>query len=148
VVGLSIAVAVESVAVHALIYPRAPLLNLALFVANALTIWWLVRQYRSIGDTPILVSADSVLIRHGSVSADVPRSTIREVALLDWKTVPADTSKGFLKLSGGDDPNVLVSCEPPARVALALGIIRSVSRFGLRLDEPAAFVDTVRSAPH
>jgi hypothetical protein len=146
VIGLSIALAVESVAVHALLYERFPLIDIVLLIGNALTIWWLVRQYRRIGDTPILVSDNAVLIRYGSIRANVPHRRIRDVTQLDWKHVPPDATTGFLKLSVGDDPNVLLTCDPPVKIALTLGISRTVSRFGLRIDEPAAFVKAVREA--
>ena len=136
------ALAVESVAIHALIYERWPALDGILLAGNALTIWWMVRHYRAVGAAPIVVQPDVLWIRHGTMtSARVPWSTISDVRVAAWRDQPPDGVSRFLKLSGGDDPNVLVSCDPPADAVVMLGFRRQVSLFGLRLDDPRAFVE-------
>ena len=48
VIGISIAIFVESLAVHMLIVQRFPWLALILWLTNVYTIWWLVRDYRMV----------------------------------------------------------------------------------------------------
>ena len=136
------ALAVESVAVHALIYQRWPALDGMLIAANILTVWWMVRHYRAVGATPIVVQSDVLWIRHGTmVSARLPWQSITQVRVAAWRDQPPEAAARFLKLSGGDDPTVLISCDPPADVVVMLGFRRPVSLFGLRLDDPRAFVE-------
>ncbi len=143
-VGLSIALVVESVAVHALIGKRWPIADLVLIVTNVWTLWYLRRHYRAVGENPVVVDNEGILIRHGlSISARVPWSQVVAVTRPEWKDQPTDATRHFLKLSGGDDPNILVRVDPPVVTSLMAGLKRQVALFGLRLDDPAGFVSAV-----
>lgn len=142
--GLGLALVVESVAVHALLGRRWPVVDLVLVVFNIATVWWLVRHQRAVGDRPVEVGEAGILVQHGTmVRVMVPWAQVARVTRPEWKDQPTDVTPGFLKLSGGDDPNVLVQVEPPVAVALALGLTRQVRVLGLRLDDAPGFVSAV-----
>lgn len=141
-IGVSIALVVESIAVHALIGQRWPVANGVLIVLNIATLWYLGRHYRAVGATPVTVSDDELWIRHGaSISARIPWPQVVDISPPDWKAQPPDTTQQYLKLSGGDDPNVLVKVEPPVDTTLVMGVRRRIALFGLRLDDAAAFAE-------
>ena len=139
-IGLSMAMVVESVAVHALVAKRWPLADVVLIVVNVLTLVWLVRHWRAVGDRPLVVRESGLGIAHGTlVAVEVPWSQVRSVTRAAWRDLPTDARQGFLKLSGGDDPSVLVACEPPVPVKM-MGVPKQVSLFGLRPDDASGFV--------
>ncbi len=139
-VGLSMAMVVESVAVHALIAKRWPLADVVLIVVNLLTLGWLVRHWKAVGDRPLVVRDTGLAIAHGTlVAVEVPWAQVRSVKRAEWRDLPTDARAGFLKLSGGDDPSVLVTCEPAVPVKM-MGVAKQVSLFGLRPDDATGFV--------
>jgi hypothetical protein len=143
-VGISIALVVESVAVHALVYRRWPFVSLALALLNVASIWWLAAEYRAVGEVATTVADDAIRVRYGRrIRADIPLDALREVRIATWKDVPTTSVRGYLKLSGGDDPNVLLMLDPPVRVALLPGIAREVRQLVLRMDQPDRFVEAV-----
>lgn len=141
--GLILAILAESVAVHALVYARWPIASVALLVLNLATIWWLYREGTAGSCTT--VGDEAIEVRHGrSTRADIPYASLQGVRVPSWQDVPLAGTAGYLTLSGGDDPNVLLRCQPSAKVHLAMGLRRSVSTLGLRLEAPHDFVAAVR----
>lgn len=142
-VGIMLVLAVESAAVHALLSARWPRASFVLLVVNVAAIWWIYREATAGSRTT--VAPDAIEVRHGrSTRADIPYASLRVVRVPSWQDVPQAGTAGYLALSGGDDPNVLLRCEPPATVHLAMGLRRSVSTLGLRLEAPHDFVAAVQ----
>ena len=65
VIGMSLAIVVESLAVHVLIVQRFPWLALVLWLTNVYTIWWLVRDYQAVQARPTLLRHDDVYVGIG-----------------------------------------------------------------------------------
>lgn len=143
--GIIAMIVAESVGVHALVYTRSRIASLVLLVVNIWTVWWLWREGSAESRTS--VTADAIEVRHGrSTRADIPLASVREVRVPTWQQIPQSGTSGYSALSAGDDPNVLVTCDPPAQLQLMMGITRPVRVLGLRLESPAEFVAAVERA--
>jgi hypothetical protein len=141
--GIILMIVAESVGMHALLYDRWPYASLALLLLNAATIWWIVAELRA--ERFAALREDDVLVRFGrSISAELPLASVREASVPSWREVPGDTTPGYLRLAGGEDPNVLLRLDPPVAARLAFGIRKRVSLLGLRLDDPQGFVGELR----
>lgn len=143
--GIIMMIVAESVGVHALVYSRWPMASVALLALNIATIWWIYREGTA-GSCTIV--RDSVIeVRHGrSMRLDVPLASVRDARVPAWQDIPVTGTSGYLALSSGDDPNALLTLDPPASARLAMGIRRRVSTLGLRLESPAVFVAAVDAA--
>jgi len=140
--GVLLALAAESVALHALLFRRWPFASILLLALNIGTIWWLVREAGA--ESGVTLGPDALEVRHGlAVRLHVPVTSVRSVQLATWQSVPPPGTAGYVGLGGGDDPNVLVTFDPPAALRLAIGVRRPVKVLGLRLDAPGVFVDTL-----
>lgn len=143
--GIILMIAAESVAVHALVYARWPMASVALLVLNIATIWWIYREGTAGSCTTVRETV--IEVRHGrSMRLDVPIASVRDARVPAWQDIPGTGTSGYLALSGGDDPNALLSLDPHATARMTMGIRRRVSTLGLRLESPAGFVDAVNSA--
>ena len=141
--GIILMIVAESVGMHALLYGRWPYASLALLVLNAATIWWIALELRA--ERTAVMRGDDVLVRFGrSVSAEIPLAAVRDARVPTWREIPAEGASGYLRLAGGDDPNVLLWLEPPVAIRLAFGIRKHVGVLGLRLDDPQRFVEALR----
>ncbi|MEP6690050.1 MAG: hypothetical protein ABJD07_02775 [Gemmatimonadaceae bacterium] len=151
VAGISIALAVESVALHFLLRGRAPWLDWAVIISSVATLGWIVRDYRAIGATPIVVTTDELRIALGRrFTAIVPRSRVSSATIPTWRDLPDPLDKSYLKLSGTTRPNVLVRFDAPVAFSGLAGITRRASVVGLRIDEPEQFVGALAgpAGPH
>lgn len=143
--GIILMILAESVAVHALVYSRWPMASVALLVLNIYTVWWIWREGNAASHTTLV--ADRLEVRHGrSTRADIPLGSVHDVRVPTWQEVPEAGTAGYHALSGGDDPNVLLTLDPPAALQLVMGIRRPVRVLGLRLESPAEFVSVVQRA--
>jgi hypothetical protein len=144
VVGVSIVLVVESLALHALLLKRWPLLSLVLAVLNAWTIWWLARDYRAVATEPTLVRKSDLYLRLGRrIRGVVPLTDVREVIRPTWQQIPSVATGDYIKMSGADDPNVLVKVANRVTFEGAFGIRRQGMVIGLRLDDPDGFTKLV-----
>ncbi len=129
---------VESAAVHALIYKRWPMASVALLVLNVWTLWWLWREFSA--ESWVRVSPDSIEVRAGrSVRIVAPRASVRSVRRPEWRDLPQPGTKGYLRIAGGEDPNVLVEFQAGVVAELPMGMKRSVTTLGVHLIDPKAF---------
>lgn len=143
--GIILMILAESVAVHALVYARWPMASLALVACNVLTVWWISREGSA--ESRITLFADRLEVRHGrSTRADFPLAIVGDVRVPTWQEVPQAGTVGYRALSGGDDPNVLLTFEAPVSLRLAMGARRGVRVLGLRLESPEDFVSAVQRA--
>jgi len=142
--GISIVLVVESVALHALLLKRWPWFSAVLVAFNAYTIWWLARGYRAVAELPTLVKESGVVLRVGHRAlAEVPYGVIARLSRPSWQEIPGVQTPGYLKLSGSDDPNVLIHFTEPVWFRMMFGIRKSAQIVGLRLDAADGFVQVV-----
>ena len=135
---------VEMTVVDLLVRSRHPTVANALFVIDALGLVWMLGFARSVQLRPILVTADSLLIRNGLVAAvDVPRGEI--TIELGRVRAPAKGSPGYFRAALGQ-PNALITVSRPVMVRRAYGKARPVRQIGLILDDPKGFESAWRSA--
>jgi len=135
---------VEMTVVDLLVRSRHPAVADALFVIDVLGLIWLLGFARSVLLRPILVTADSLLIRNGLIGAvDVPRADIT----IEFGRVraPAKGTPGYFRAALGQ-PNALVRADRPVMVRRAYGKARPVRQIGLVLDDPKGFESAWRSA--
>ena len=144
VAGLCIAILVESIALHALLSKRHPLLDVVLVVTSLASACWLVADYRAIAARPITLGATELVLRRGFQRLIVPTSDIERVAEPSWKEIPETGAGDYLSLAGPSGPNVLLELKSPAALRLPIGITRRARRIGLRLDDAPSFVNAVR----
>jgi hypothetical protein len=138
--GFSLVIVAESLALHAFLYRRSVWASIAVLAANAATIWWLVRDYQAIGAICSELTDEQLILRVGNRATCVlPLSNIAAAVEPSWRQMPPDMAKGYLKLSGFDDPNILVTTREPAVVRLGLGISRRATTLGIGFDAPEAF---------
>lgn len=146
VIGLGAMLLLESAAVHALLMGRPWWVHALLLTANASTIWFLWAHDRAVGDRPVSVTEAGIDIPHGLlVRVSAPWSHVAGATRPTWKDLPSDVARGVLKISGFDDPNVLLQFGEPVAAKLGLGVSRAVTTIGLRLDDPDAFVRAVQT---
>lgn len=142
-------IAIETAALHLLLWTRHPWLAWTLTTLSLWTVVWLIRDYRAIGARPVVLEADALLVRLGRrFQAKVPLNEIARAEAPSWQDVPAKGSPGYLKLSGPASPNVLLTFGRAVEFSGSAGIRKSFTRVGLRLDQPAELLralEAVRS---
>src|SRR5215831_10492502 len=114
-----------------------------LFVVDVLAAIWLLGFARAVQLRPIVLTADSLLIRNGlAASVDVPVAD----ATIEFGRVraPAKGTPRYLRAAMGQ-PNALITLREPAMVRRAYGRTRLVDRIGLVLDDPKSFEASWRS---
>ena len=145
VVGFSIVIVVESLAVHLLIVQRYPWLAVLLWLTNAFTIWWLVRDYRMVESRPTLLRGDNAFVGIGKrLRGAIPYTMMESVLQPTWQERPGPATAEYVKLSGTGDPNVLIRLREPYTFVGPMGVRKSGRLIGLKLDDPDGFVRAVR----
>jgi hypothetical protein len=141
-------IAVETAALHLLLWARHPWIAWTLTALCLWTVVWLIGDYRAIGARPLVLEPDALLVRLGHrFQARVPLSEIARAEAPSWRDVPPKGSPGYLKLSGPGSPNVLLTFARPVEFAGPAGIRKSFTRVGLRLDQPADFLRGLEAEP-
>jgi hypothetical protein len=139
--GFVMVILAESVALHAFLYRRTVIGSIALLLGNAFTIWWLVRDYQAIGEEATVLDDEQLRLRIGKRASCVIRlEDVVSASRPTWQQVPSEMVKGYLNLSGFEDPNVLIEVREPVAVQVGFGIARRAKRLGLRFDSADAFV--------
>jgi hypothetical protein len=134
---------VEMAVVDLLVRSRHPTVANALFVIDALGLIWMLGFARSVQLRPILLTADSLLIRNGLVAAV---EVLRAETTIEFGRVraPAKGTPGYFRAALGQ-PNALVTVSRPVMVRRAYGKARLVRQIGLVLDDPKGFESAWRS---
>lgn len=144
VVAISFVLVIESAALHALLLKRWPALSLVLVLLNAWTVWWFARDYQAVAKEPTLVRESDVLVRLGRrLQGRVGYELVDSIVRPTWQQIPANGSPGYVKLSGTDDPNVLLHLSQSVAFHGPFGIQKRGQTVGLRLDDPERFVNVV-----
>ena len=145
--ALCAVIAVETAALHLLLWARHPWIAWTLTALSLWTVVWLIGDYRAIGARPVVLEPDALLVRLGRrFQARVPLGEIAKVEIPNWRDVPAKGSPGYLKLSGPGSPNVLLTFVRPVEFTGPAGIRKSFTRVGLRLDQPAELLRALEAA--
>ena len=151
VVGLGLAIVVETVALHLVLHARHPWLAWILTTSSLSAIVWLAGDYRALGSGAVRLEGDTLDVSVGRrVSVRLPLSTVQSVVRPTWRDLPApgDRATGeFLNLTKPAAPNVLVTLVAPATVRIPGGLRRQVRRLAMHLDDPAAFVSALAASP-
>lgn len=144
--GISLAIVVETVAVHLMLRARHPAAAWILTTLSVVSLLWIVLDHRAVGRNPLALGDGELLLRYGRrFSARVPVAQIAEVSEPSWRDTPPAGTPGYVRLSGFADPNVMLRFRAPVRLSGPAGITRAAERVGLRLEAPAAFVQAVRT---
>ena len=139
-------IAVETAAFHLLLWSWHPWIAWTLTALSLWTVVWLIGDYRAIGARPVVLEPDALLVRLGRrFQARVPLREISRTEAPSWRDVPPKGSPGYLKLSGPASPNVLLTFARPVEFTGPAGIRRSFTRVGLRLDQPADFLQSLEA---
>ena len=153
VVGLGLAILIETVVIHLWLGRYHPVLAWSLTATSVLTIAWLAADYQALGRGMLRIDVDSLDLRVGRRSAvRVPLSAVATVVRSPWREVPAigtPDSRDYRNLMKPATPNVLVTLVAPTMIRFPGGVVRQVRRLGLRLDDPAGFIaafDAVHSS--
>jgi len=146
-IGISIALAVETFALHMLLWQRRhPYVAWTLTALSILTILWIVRDYVAMGEGAIHLDERELHLTVGRrVNVRVPRTQISQVITPTFRDLPTPgTNQGvdFLNPTKPATPNVLLTLREPMTVRLP-GRRRTIRRIALHLDEPAAFIAAV-----
>lgn len=145
VIGASIVIVVESLAVHMLIVRRYPWLAVLLWLTNAFTIWWLVSDYRIVESRPTVLRRDHAVVGIGKrLRGAIPYTMMEAVLQPTWQERPGPTTPEYVRLSGMGDPNVLLRLREPFSFIGPMGVRKSGRLIGLKLDDPDGFVRAVR----
>jgi hypothetical protein len=145
VFALSLAVAVEALAVHVLVAGWSVVAAWALTAASVYGGLWLVADWRATRTRPHLLGADRLLVRVGlRWTADVPLDLLEEVRERRPGDDPGEA--GGLNTVVVAPPDVVVSLRSPVEVEGPFGVRREARRLWLAVDEPDGFVAALRRA--
>lgn len=147
VIGLSVVLVLEAAVIHVMVRAAPWWVHAFLAATNVSVLAFLLRHDQAIQRRPILVGDGAILVQHGLLlSATVPLASVSQVAAAGWRDVPGELTRGYVKASGFDDPNVLVTLRDAVRVRLGFGMHRTARVIGLRVDDPASFVACVNAS--
>lgn len=144
--ALLIACLLEVVAAHLLIgFLVGPTAAWVVFGLSLLGLVYLVGVINSLARLPLLVAADGVRVRAGTlIDQWLPIDRITRVSRV---TNCGDTKRaGFLKAALMAYPNVLIELDPAVSVRRPNGRIAEITTVGLSPDDSAAFVAAIGRA--
>ena len=136
-VGIGMALIVETVAVHFLVRLHSPALAWVLTLLSLYTLLWLVGDYRALVARPIRVTASHLRFRYGlRWEADVPRDAVKDVELLPPPMGPTPKEKGRLVVALPGGANLKLQFERPMDFLGLYGWRKGVAELRVRVDEP------------
>jgi len=139
ILGLGMAIGVETIALHALFMRSHPWVAWALTLTSAYALWWIVADYRAMGTGAIAVGEMVELDVGRRVRATFPARDIASITQPTWRERPA-RAPDYLNATRPAEPNVLIALKTPATARLVGGIRRSVQRIGVHVDDPGGIV--------
>ena len=141
--------AVETIAVHALLVGRYPIVAWILTLSSVFAIIWVVRDYTALGRGAVLLEQQMLRLRIGRrYNIPIPFRNVARVLMPTFRDLPTPgTNEGrdYLNLTQPSTPNVLILVEPPMRVRIAAGLHRTVARIALHLDDPGGFAAALQA---
>jgi hypothetical protein len=148
VVGIGIAIVVETVAFHAMLMTSHPLLAWVMTLSSLSILVWLVLDYRAMGVGTIKVTPSEIDIRIGRrLSTVIARANLAGAIKPTFRDIPQVVSgtRDYLNLTKHIDPNVLLTLQEPAVVSLA-GLKLRARRISMHLDDPDRFLAALRAS--
>jgi hypothetical protein len=143
--GLALVIAVESAVLHLWLAPNHPALAWTLTALGIYSLLWIAGQVRALGSRESVIADDALVLRVGlQLTARLRREQIASAERLDWRTVPL-RARDYLDAARPGEPNVLLTLRAPTAVTTALGLRRSVTRIGLRVDDPSGLLRALGS---
>lgn len=147
-VGLGIAIVVETVAVHLWLAPRHPLVAWSLTTLAVASLAWLWRDHAAMGRGAVTLDGRALALRIGSrFAVTLDRDAILAATAPTWRELPEPADRAYVNLTKPAEPNVMLVLREPATVRLPGGLRRRCTRVGLHLDEPARFLAALDVAP-
>ena len=144
--GVMLVLTVETWVLHLWLSSRFPVAVWMLAAATLVMLWWIVADYRAMGRCAICVHPSAIELPIGKrFTTQIQRTDILSVDIATWRDFVDATTDG-LNLTRPAEPNVLLHLRAPTAVKLFAGVSRRVSRVGLHVDEPAAFVRALGQA--
>jgi hypothetical protein len=138
-IGMMLAIAVESAALHLWLAPTSPRIAWMLTALSLGTAGWLWGDFRAMGRHGMVVDTTDVHVRVGwRAVSTVPRSSIVSAIRPTWRERPSAGTAGYVNLTKPADPNTLLTCDPPATIRLVGGLTRRVRVIGLHVDDADA----------
>ena len=145
--GVILVMAVETMVFHLWLSPRFPIATWVLTVTMAVTLWWLVADYRAMGTGAIHLHDDEIELPIGKrFTAQIRRTDILSADVATWRDL-VDLQHDAVNLTKPAEPNVLLHLRAPTAVRLFGRMSKRVRSIGLHLDEPAAFVQALAGPP-
>lgn len=139
--ALLLLIAVESVVLHLWIAPSSPLGAWTLTALSVLTGGWLLGDYRALGDAALTVTDETVVLDIGwRARSAMPRTSLARLAHASWRDIPDGNADGYVNLAKPAEPDVLITCDPPAVLRLFGVVDRPVRLIGLHVDDPDALM--------
>ena len=146
-IGISLALLIETVALHALLIGPHPWLAWIMTASTLSVIAWLAGHYRAMGRGSVQVSADAVDIRVGKrPPIVVQRAHIASVMRPTFRDLPqagSNAGADYLNLMKPAPPNVLLTLQSPTTISVG-PFRRAAKRIALHLDDPEGFIGLVR----
>ncbi|MEM8599039.1 MAG: hypothetical protein AAGF99_03880 [Bacteroidota bacterium] len=141
--------AVELVGVHLLLTHVAPGWAWLHLVVSAYALVWLLGDYRAMHQRPTTLHEDEtetlLRVRLGlRWRVDVPLAEIDELRRITHAEALKGV-EGYLNLGGFDAPQRLLVLRAPIEAIGPYGLRKSVTLLGVRVDEPVAFTEALRS---
>lgn len=137
-------VAIETVVFHLLLRARFPAVAWTATALSVLTLAWLVADARAFARGALRLDADAVHVALGRRwTGAVPRAAVVRAFRPSWRDLPAsgDPARAeYANLTAPATPNVLLVLRAPAPLRFMRTVTRSVSRVGVHVDAPDAFV--------
>lgn len=144
-IGILIAVGVETIAIHLLFYASHPVISWIVVWLSILSGFWIAADYRARGSRALQLESERLELRIGlRPSFYLSLDSIAEVARANWKDIPQQDPQ-YINLTAPAQPNVLLKLREQVRVPIALGLKRRATQLGLHVDEPDEFVSCIRN---
>lgn len=149
--GLGLAVLVETVALHLWLAPRHPVLAWLATASSLAALLWLAADYRALGRGAVRLGPDVLELHIGRRYAlRLSRAEVAAAVQPSWRDLPepgTPAAADYLNLMVPATPNVLLTLTAPARMRMLGGRSRRVLRLGLHLDDPSAFRTALGASP-
>ncbi len=138
--GVMLVLTIETGVFHLWLSSRFPMVAWTLTLTTVAMLCWIVADYRAMGSSEICVHPEAIELPIGKrFTTQIQRDDILSADLATWRDL-VELSNDSLNLTKPAEPNVLLHLRAPTAVKLFAGVSRRVSRIGLHVDEPAAFV--------
>ena len=148
VIGITMVVIVETIALHALLIRAHNWLAWTLTLFSVSALWWIASDYRAMATGAVQLGDETLELTIGKrFRAEILRRDIASATKPTWRERPA-YARDYLNVTKPATPNVLLVLHNPATVRLPGGVRVRYARFGMHLDDPDAFLAALNvSAP-